>query len=276
MITAYQHVDPRDAPSSWEYNQSVTNGTYFEYGAELESADNSSVGDSLIVICTLFVPLAIAISAITIIALLIRRMRRAESMQAMDDEEKCTNSSHYYSQQISTEDIPYSVIVKQQQFAQQSYLLNNKKCTPLPVILGLVDPDDMERSRSRSPSVVLQDEVNTRQGSESSVKSSRPRTQSMSIPCNSNSNGNYHNNVVDSCNSIHKMSSSNNSLNYGCSPNGGSGVSPSPSKSSFSDRVLNVLHFPKRIKEQQAEKNRFNIYTVSLETREQLKQIYVY
>ena len=45
---------------------------------------------------------------------------------------------------------------------------------------------------------------------------------------------------------------------------------------SFGSRVLHVLTFPKRMRQQAAEKKRFNIYSMSVETREQLKQIYVY
>jgi len=41
-------------------------------------------------------------------------------------------------------------------------------------------------------------------------------------------------------------------------------------------RVFSMLNFPRKIKKIQAEKNRFNIYTIPVETREQLKQIYVY
>jgi len=41
-------------------------------------------------------------------------------------------------------------------------------------------------------------------------------------------------------------------------------------------KVFQAMNFHKRIKQRQAEKNRFNIYTIPSETREQLKQIYVY
>ncbi len=41
-------------------------------------------------------------------------------------------------------------------------------------------------------------------------------------------------------------------------------------------RVLHALTFPKRMRQKAAEKKRFNIYSISVETREQLKQIYVY
>ena len=41
-------------------------------------------------------------------------------------------------------------------------------------------------------------------------------------------------------------------------------------------RIVNIMNIPKRIKEHSHEKHRFNIYTVPMETREQLKQIYVY
>jgi hypothetical protein len=46
-------------------------------------------------------------------------------------------------------------------------------------------------------------------------------------------------------------------------------------KKSFK-KVFQVINIPKKIKQHQAEKNRFNIYTIPSETREQLKQIYVY
>jgi len=41
-------------------------------------------------------------------------------------------------------------------------------------------------------------------------------------------------------------------------------------------KVFQVINIPKKIRQHQAEKNRFNIYTIPMETREQLKQIYVY
>lgn len=41
-------------------------------------------------------------------------------------------------------------------------------------------------------------------------------------------------------------------------------------------KVLQMMNIPKKIRQHQAEKNRFNIYNIPNETREQLKQIYVY
>lgn len=47
-------------------------------------------------------------------------------------------------------------------------------------------------------------------------------------------------------------------------------------KSKKLKRVFQLMNIPKKIRQHQAEKNRFNIYTIPNETREQLKQIYVY
>lgn len=41
-------------------------------------------------------------------------------------------------------------------------------------------------------------------------------------------------------------------------------------------RVLSAINFPRKIKQYQADKKRFNIYNIPVETREQLKHIYVY
>lgn len=41
-------------------------------------------------------------------------------------------------------------------------------------------------------------------------------------------------------------------------------------------RVLSAINFPRKIRQYQADRKRFNIYTIPMETREQLKHIYVY
>lgn len=41
-------------------------------------------------------------------------------------------------------------------------------------------------------------------------------------------------------------------------------------------RVLSAINFPRKIRQYQADRKRFNIYTIPTETREQLKRIYVY
>ncbi|CAL8110145.1 unnamed protein product [Orchesella dallaii] len=41
-------------------------------------------------------------------------------------------------------------------------------------------------------------------------------------------------------------------------------------------RVLSAMNFPRKIKQYQADRKRFNVYTIPIETREQLKHIYVY
>ena len=41
-------------------------------------------------------------------------------------------------------------------------------------------------------------------------------------------------------------------------------------------KIINAINIPKKIKQQSMERKRFNIYTIPVETREQLKQIYVY
>lgn len=41
-------------------------------------------------------------------------------------------------------------------------------------------------------------------------------------------------------------------------------------------RVLSAINFPRKIRQYQADRKRFNIYTIPVETREQLKHIYVY
>ncbi|CAG7829749.1 unnamed protein product [Allacma fusca] len=204
--------------------------------------------ESLIVVYALFLPLLAALIFILIVALYVRRMRRSSSMQNVT----LQNEAYEFSlEQIKS---------RSTQFSSNN---NNSKMKDSSFSGGGGIPPNSNHSTGSNNKGKSHKKILTRSVSSSGISHHIEATGSQRevIPYGVTEVTGVAPDVTLTITSETGLQGRNNN---------------NKSLKNISGRLISALNVPKRIKQNSIEKKRFNIYTIPIETREQLKQIYVY
>ncbi|ODM97237.1 Usherin [Orchesella cincta] len=277
----------------------ITSGS----GADEEDID-------LAVLLALFVPLALTVTAIFIIALVVRRMRRAESMHEVPPPNKNEFPMTPRKKKISAHSTASTAST-----ASSSSL--PRSLTPSHSVKGFRSNKSIDNYSNSSSGSIYRNSSYLRLASHLQLQHqhSLPVTGVNKSPTGlpppwplAPSAGFYYTRSSYGLNKLHQqlyqqasLQSFSSMQNLSGSPlsrqysdpqsyctqsqsdpemEGTSSDDSNPDSKKASNkklkRVLSAINFPRKIKQYQADRNRFNVYTVPIETREQLKHIYVY